>query len=131
MKKKRNKIVTTINLDPKLKELAVKRGINISQTAEEAIRKRLTAADEKRLIFKEIEKHQKVIDKLQERLEDLDGVEEQIGKMTLEIALDRMSSIYERNNGVIPKTVLEFWSDQIHMPLDELQSVVRKEIMKV
>jgi hypothetical protein len=127
---KRRKSITTINIDPELKELAKLRGINISKVVDEAIRKKLTVNDEKRFIFKEIEKYQYKIDKLEERLSDLDSIQEEMGTKSMEHCINTLKDIYERNGQVIPKTVVEFWSGHMDISIDELYEIIRSEIIE-
>jgi hypothetical protein len=130
IKEKRKKFRTTLNIDMDLYLTAKEEGIEFSKIFEEAIRKSLTLPFQKDLLMKEIKYHQAIVDKKVSEYNYLLEVEKESNNKLWEKAMTGFKRNYEKS-GQINYEAVNFWANRLNIRSDELEKIIKKEIVKI
>jgi hypothetical protein len=130
IKEKRKKFRTTINIDMDLYLSAKEEGIEFSKTFEDAIRKSLTLSSQKDLLMKEIKFHQAIVDEKVSKYNYLLEVEKESDNKLWEKAMTGFKRNYEKY-GEINYEAVNYWANRLNIRSDELEKIIRKEIVTI
>jgi hypothetical protein len=130
IKEKRKKFRTTINIDMDLYLTAKEEGVEFSKIFEDALRKSLTLPFQKDLLMKEIEFYQAIVDEKVNEYNYILEIEKESNNKLWEKAMEGFKRNYEKS-GQINYEAVNFWANKLNIRSDELERIIKKEIVTI
>jgi hypothetical protein len=120
----------TTNLPLELYTLAKNKKIAFNEALEMGIRQKLSLNDEKQLLIKELELHNKHIDSIMVRLSDIDKMEVYVEEFTIDKVLKIVQNLIDNDRPIIYSSI-EYWAAELNLNPEEVQTSIKESFPDV